>query len=217
MMTSQEINRLVGEYIGTSSGYLNGFSYSIHDSFYRRYCGIEIDVASYRARGLTTRGAFIEILKEAKREDQAKIIRGVFEMIPPPAKVTDEAARSRRILYRDLADFATRLEMDGPAETSMIAEGPMARRYYSSRNKLQSLTLVQLYEKLRHLYLLFRDRDYFKEKAGITRTDLPDAIRHEAGVALSFELFPITEWTALDLTEDHVFDALGLTGDFCTR
>ena len=84
----------------------------------------------------------------------------------------------------------------------------MARRYYSSRNKPQSLTLEELYWKLQNLYLLFRDKNYFKARAGLTKTALPDAIKHEAGIALSFQLFPITKWLAQDVTEDHVFDAL---------
>ncbi len=84
----------------------------------------------------------------------------------------------------------------------------MARRYYSSRNNPRSLTLEELYAKLKHLYLLLRGRDYFKGKTGITELNLPDAIKHEAQLALSFELFPITKWSDEDITEDHVFDAL---------
>lgn len=84
----------------------------------------------------------------------------------------------------------------------------MTRRYYSSRNKFAPLTLGQLYWKLQNLYLLFRDRDYFKSKAGITDTNLPDAINHEAALALSFLPFPITKWEEGQITEDHVFDTL---------
>ncbi len=84
----------------------------------------------------------------------------------------------------------------------------MTRRYYSSRKRPGTLSLDELYLKLRSLYLLFRDKDYFKEKAGITRTYLPDAIKHEAFVALTFHPFPISKWTEGDITEDHVFDVL---------
>ena len=69
----------------------------------------------------------------------------------------------------------------------------MTRRYYSSRNKPTPLTLGELYWKLQSLYLLFRDRDYFKGKAGITKTNLPDDIKQEAALALSFQPFPITK------------------------
>jgi hypothetical protein len=84
----------------------------------------------------------------------------------------------------------------------------MARRYYSSRTKPGSLTLEDLYWKSANLYLLFRDKDYFKGKAGITKTDLPDAIKHEAAVALTFQPFSITKWSQEDITEDHIFELL---------
>lgn len=84
----------------------------------------------------------------------------------------------------------------------------MSRRYYTSRNKPVSLTLSDLYQKLQNLYLLFRDRDYFKGKAGIRETVVPDAIKREAALALTFQPFPITGWPQADITEDHVFDAI---------
>lgn len=57
--------------------------------------------------------AFIQILRDAKPRDQAKIIRGVFEMMPPPEEVTDEASRKRVSLYKQLLGVAARLEADG--------------------------------------------------------------------------------------------------------
>lgn len=84
----------------------------------------------------------------------------------------------------------------------------MTRRYYSSRTKPGGLTVEELYLKLQNLYLMFRDKDFFKEKARITQTNLPDAIKHEAAVDLNFRLFPIDEWPPADIKEDHVFDAL---------
>jgi len=71
--------------------------------------------------------------------------------------------------------------------------------------------------KLQNLYLLFRDRDYFKGKARITETDLPDAIKHEAALALAFQLFPIDKWWEPDITEDHVFDALEFLYDYVSK
>jgi hypothetical protein len=93
----------------------------------------------------------------------------------------------------------------------------MTRRYYSSRNTAQSLTLDDLYVKLQHLYLLFRDRDFFKGKADITKTRLPDGIKHEAGVALSFQPFPITKWSEGDITEDHIFDTVEFLYDHVSK
>jgi hypothetical protein len=122
MMTQREIDRLVEDYIGTNAGYLNGFSYSVHDTFYHRYCDLEIDVAAYRARGLTTRRAFIEILREAKPRDQAKIIRGVFDMFPPPEEATDGTAQKKILLHKLMLEVAIRLEANGLVETPAIAE-----------------------------------------------------------------------------------------------
>ncbi len=122
MMTPREINWLVEDYIGTNGGYLNNFSYRIHDAFYHRYCDLDIDVAAHRARGLTTLRAFIEILRAAKPRDQAKIIRGVFQMIPPPEDGTNDDSRKRLSLHSRLLDVASRLEADCEVETPEITE-----------------------------------------------------------------------------------------------
>ncbi len=86
----------------------------------------------------------------------------------------------------------------------------MTRRYYSSRTKPGSLTLQELYWKVQNLYLMFRDKDFFKGKAGITASPshLPDAIKFEAAVALNFQPFPIGKWSDSEITEDHIFDVL---------
>jgi hypothetical protein len=84
----------------------------------------------------------------------------------------------------------------------------MTRRYYSSRNKPKSLTIDELYQKLQSLYLLFRNKDYFKHKAGIVKENLPDSILHEAALELTFQPFPITKWSPETITEDHIFDTI---------
>lgn len=93
----------------------------------------------------------------------------------------------------------------------------MVRRYYSARNKPKSLTLGELYWKFQNLYLLFRDRDYFKGKAGITETGLSETIKRTAAIALTFQPFPITKWAQDDITEDHVFDALEFLYDHVSK
>jgi len=92
----------------------------------------------------------------------------------------------------------------------------MNRRYSSRKNKVR-LSLRELYVKLQNLYLFFRDKDYFKEQAGITKHDLPSAIQHEAGIELDFQPFRITKWSVADLTEDHVFDTLEFLYDRASR
>src|SRR6185437_496738 len=121
MMTQREIEQLVEGYIGTNGGYLNHFSYSIHDSFYFRYCDLTVDVATYRAHCGTTRRAFLQILRDASPRDQAKIIRGVFEMIPPPVGIEDDTVRKKLALHKELLEVAVRLEADGQIETPQIA------------------------------------------------------------------------------------------------
>ena|ERR1019366_2511862 len=93
----------------------------------------------------------------------------------------------------------------------------MTRRYYGLRTKPPSLTLEEVYWKLQNLYFLFRGKDYFRQKARITETDLPDEIKHEAAVALTFQLFPITKWSQQDITEDHVFEAIEFLYDYVSK
>ncbi len=98
-----------------------------------------------------------------------------------------------------------------------VCDIAMTRRYYSSRTKLRKLTIKELYTRLEHLYLFFRDQDYFKGKAGITKTDLPDAINHKAALAIGLQPFPITKWKAGDITEDHIFDMLEFLHDHISK
>jgi hypothetical protein len=93
----------------------------------------------------------------------------------------------------------------------------MNRRYYSSRNNPGSITLQDLYWKLKNLYLFFRKKDYFKDRAGITQNHIPDSIEHEAAISLNFQLFPITKWAEFKITEDHIFDALEFLYDHASK
>ncbi len=122
MMTPREINKLVEEYIGTEGGYLKHFSYSKHDRFYLHYCDLDIDAADYRAKGLTTLKAFIQILKDSRPREQARIIRGVFAMIPPPQVASDEESRKKITLHKELLAIAARLEADGQVDTPEIQD-----------------------------------------------------------------------------------------------
>ncbi len=93
----------------------------------------------------------------------------------------------------------------------------MARRYYSSRTSSKKLTISELHDRLQHLYLLFRDRDFFKKKAGITSTDIRDGIKHKAALAIGFQPFPITKWDINDITEDHIFDVMEFLYDYASK
>jgi hypothetical protein len=89
-----------------------------------------------------------------------------------------------------------------------VGDELMIRKYYSSRNNPKILNLSYLYWKFQHLYCFFRDKDFFKSKADITKTNLPDSIKHEAAIALNFQPFPITEWKEDKITEDNLFDTI---------
>ena len=93
----------------------------------------------------------------------------------------------------------------------------MTRRYYSSRTKGKHLSLRELYWKLQNLFSLFQKRDYFKGKAGVTDADLPDAIKHEAAIALTFQPFPIDKWAQEDITEDRLFDTIEFLYDHVSK
>jgi hypothetical protein len=120
MMTQREILKLVEDYIGTDGGYLKGFSYNIHDTFYHHWCDLDIDVPSYRARGLTTMKAFIQILRDSDPRAQAKIIRGLFDMIPPPAEATSDQSKKKLQAHKELLSIVARLEADGQVDTPVI-------------------------------------------------------------------------------------------------
>ena len=120
----------------------------------------------------------------------------------------DLAARSNASpLQEKCASIAERLIQSGRAAT---------RRYYTARNQPSQLTLEGIHQKLQYLYLFFRDRDYFKE-VGITKTDIPDAIKHKAALRLSFQMFPVTKWANHQVTEDHVFEALEFLHDHVSK
>lgn len=121
-MSPREIMKLVEDYIGTGGGYLNHFSYSKHELFYPHFCDMDIDVVAYRAKGHTTRSAFIQILKDSPPKSQAQIIRGVFAMIPPPRDASNEENRKKIAVYKDLLVIASRLDADDQVDSPEILE-----------------------------------------------------------------------------------------------
>lgn len=84
----------------------------------------------------------------------------------------------------------------------------MARRYYSSREKRQNLTIEDLYNRLQYLYLFFRDKDYFKRKVQITSTNSSNEIEYKAALSIGYQLLSIDEREFFDVTEDHIFDVI---------
>ena len=93
----------------------------------------------------------------------------------------------------------------------------VARKYYSTRVNPRPLSLPDLYQKLRALYLYFRDLDYFKGLAGITSSDLPEKIKHKARLNIPVQPFPITKWKDTEITESRVFDVIEFLHDHVAK
>ncbi|MBN9121976.1 MAG: abortive infection family protein [Planctomycetes bacterium] len=75
-LSEREILVLVNDYIGSSDGYLEGFSYAKHEEFYALYCDFEVNVREKRKSYGTTRNTFIEILRESEPAVQVRIVEG---------------------------------------------------------------------------------------------------------------------------------------------
>ena len=140
-MTIREILQLVEDYIGTTpDGYLCHFSYSKHESFYHTYCDLDLDVKAARARYGSTRKTFVGILKDAAPRDQAKIIRGIFAMLPPSDEI-DEVTTKKVKVHQHLLQVISRLEADGVIELPPL-----------------SLTTETIFEALKDAEALLRSR-----------------------------------------------------------
>jgi hypothetical protein len=90
------------------------------------------------------------------------------------------------------------------------------RPYYSDRKNRKQLSIYELYEKLKNLYLLFKEDEYFKE-AGIQGGEIPKQIEYKASLSISFQPFPITAWDESDITEDHIFDTIEFLYDHVSK
>jgi hypothetical protein len=116
-MTSRERRILVDDYIGEAGGYLRGFSYNDHESFYHRYCDLDFEVAELRKRHGSTRRTFEAILKDAAPHEQAKIIRGTIAKVSTsPYYSKDEKGD----LERQLLEIASRLELGGHVPSPVL-------------------------------------------------------------------------------------------------
>lgn len=117
-LSKREIFLVVNDYIGVTDGYLDGFSYRVHEEFYPRYCDLTIDVNAFRPA--TTREAFIKILETAPVRDQAKILRGVLEM-RPVGSFPAEAQPKKEVTRKAIEATIHRLEGASPVATLDLA------------------------------------------------------------------------------------------------
>ncbi|TGL19734.1 hypothetical protein EHQ47_16695 [Leptospira bourretii] len=91
------------------------------------------------------------------------------------------------------------------------------KKYYSSRNKSSTLTEEDLYQKVKSLYSLFLEKDYFKNLAKITKKGIPQDIILEADLKLSFQPFPIEKWENEKITETNLFDLIEYLYDYISK
>jgi hypothetical protein len=108
-MTDGDIYRLVNDYIGAEQpGHIGDFTYRTLAEFYPHYCGLMVDVAGLRGSGLTMRQIYLQVLAEADRRDQARVIRGTLKKYPP---AEDASLGTRRTqLVAEFERLASRLE-----------------------------------------------------------------------------------------------------------
>jgi len=111
-LSNPDIMKIVNRYIGVAGGYLGDFSYRSHADFYPEYCDLNINPDQYEG---TTRVKFIEVLKNASPESQAKIVRGVLERFPINAE-NRPSTRTQEV-FDDLVEMAKRLENASPIAT----------------------------------------------------------------------------------------------------
>ncbi len=75
----------------------------------------------------------------------------------------------------------------------------------------------QLIKRVEHVFMYFRDRDYFKERLGITEYSIPDSAGHLAAISLTRKPFSNNKWSNLSLEEDDVFDFIEFLFDFVSK
>ena len=188
--------RSLEEFLQMGNGYVLDFSNRTFQEFVLDSTGLDIDDQS--VGGLGSKATRLRHLWNSQPNHVVgKLLKDLTEYLQHESPLRDKCQK-----------VADRLLESAPP--------PASRRYYAARNQPGRLTLEDLYRKLQHLYLFFRDRDYFKE-VGVTKTHLPETIKHKASLSLSFDMFPVTKWPTHDVTEDHIFEALEFLHDHASR
>lgn len=90
----------------------------------------------------------------------------------------------------------------------MHSEDGQPKRYFSSRKRRVTISPKDGHWRLRNLFELYRDRDYFKQRLGASRNIASDELQWAAVIRLGFPVFPLDHWAETDITEDHIFDVL---------
>ncbi len=91
------------------------------------------------------------------------------------------------------------------------------RKYYSSRVKKAKLDINDLYFRLKNLYFLYRDRDYFKEKLGISKQHIPEDAVYKVMLETGKYIFPIEDWPSTGIEEEDIFDTIEFLFDHISK
>ena len=84
----------------------------------------------------------------------------------------------------------------------------MSRLYYNSRKKISPLSTVDFHSRVASLFSLFRNKDYLKQRTGLTESNFPKSLRDEANVFLNFNPFPFDKWTDEQMSEENLFSII---------
>ena len=126
-LSRREIMVIVNRWIGVNDGYLGDFTYRTHREFYPEYCDLPYSPDDFEG---TTRERFIEILKSAPPDHQARILEGVLERFPVGA--TDAPSTRTEALRDQLREAVERIHRGGgvlnptPAVTSDVVRRALA-------------------------------------------------------------------------------------------
>jgi hypothetical protein len=70
---------------------------------------------------------------------------------------------------------------------------------------MNKLNTADFHSRVASLFALFRDKDYFKQRTGLSVNTFPSSLRDEANVFLNFNPFPFEKWTNDQITENNLF------------
>lgn len=98
-----------------------------------------------------------------------------------------------------------------------MPQGQQPRKYFSARQGGMEISEQSAWDRLRNLYVFYRNKDFFKEKLGATTNHTPDSVEQEAVVRLGFRAFPINKWNRADITFEHIFDTIEFLYDNASK
>jgi hypothetical protein len=201
--------RVLEKLFDMSAGYVLNLSNRAFQELIQEATSKDIYAEAYSSKGPSKANRLRCFFEGEPNEVVAKALKSLFDWIIHENLSVDSGLLE---LARRIGD-----KLEKKNSSNLETGSVLARKYYTSRNSVKKLDLSELYTKLQSLYLLLRDKGHFAERAGILPHQIPDAIKHEARLALSFQPFPLTKWAQYDVTENHIFDVLEFLYDHTSK